>query len=573
MLPAVDRSLDAREVGVPRRLSVAALFVLLTFYGVLFRFLVMIGTSSNWTAITCLFFAAVTVGQMVLFRGNRPRAASIVTGAIICPAILVAAIIDESLTQFTGWRPLASGLDTPAALASALAMLSMIGMLFGYLLGGTLAGVFLVIAKMYPRSVVAQSEPHSAVVGGGDGRTPAFVEVVGRWINPFQPRAPLRGALAALLLPIIFGCCVFPFVPWVLAWQMILFAAGLGTLLAFWTGNLQLSFLWPLALCSVGGLMAAWPAATLLEVSRSKGITGEHLVALRFGSYTLGVVAGLSLSAAAGWIQWLVFRSARERRFGLVPLFGVVVFLVSIGGLAAHRLGAWAQSPRQQLLGKVQADGGTLGWNSLLGGTLSWASLSRKSDDEDFVQLRPLLVNGSAVSLTGRQFTDKSASALNGLHLASLSLIDTSVTDDAFADVHRMSAISVTLNMTDFGDRGLAKLTALPAMPTTLQSLTLNRTQVTDNGLTHLAGCRMLLWLSLAECAITDDGLKNLAAAAPPLQQLILVETDVTDAGLAHLTQMTTLTLLRVGGTKVTRAGVQALQVKLPNCAIIWDDG
>ena len=65
------------------------IFVLLTLYAILFRLLVLIGAEANWTGVICLFFAAVTVGQMVLFHGAKPRAASVIVGAIACPAMLI----------------------------------------------------------------------------------------------------------------------------------------------------------------------------------------------------------------------------------------------------------------------------------------------------------------------------------------------------------------------------------------------------------------------------------------------------------------------------------------------------
>ena len=569
MLDFVDRIRDEAEVGVPRRLSVGALFVLLTFYSVLFRVLVVIGADARWTAITCLFFAAINLGQMVLFRGDRPRAASILVGALVCPAMLVAVVLDESLTQFTGWTPVANGLHRPAAFVSAILTLGMVGSLVGYLFGGMIAGVFYVVQKVRPGSVVARSDVDPAMAAGGDDRGAALLGFVSQWINPLQPGSPLHGAFAAFLLTVTFGCCVSAFVPWAWNSQVILFAAGLGILFALWTGNFQLWIFWPFALGSLGAVLAAWPMAAFVEIPRFRDWIGEPEV-FRLWGRLLGVSFGLTIGAVAGWTQWSICGAARKGRLGFVPYVGFVVALVSIGWLVTNRLEAWAQSPTQQLFGKIQADGGVLGWTSMTGETLRWVVLGEGSGDEDLARLRPLLADGIAVDLRGRSFTNESISLLEGLHMPSLRLFNTSMTDDAFTELHDLSATS--LHMTNVGDRGLAQLTAMPAMQQTLRSLTVNGTKITDAGLKHLAPCRALSELNLADCEISDDGLAILAAAAVPLEQLVLVRTDITDKGLVHLAQIKSLTEVRVNDTRITQAGIAALRMKLPKCTVIWHD-
>jgi hypothetical protein len=49
---------------------------------------------------------------------------------------------------------------------------------------------------------------------------------------------------------------------------------------------------------------------------------------------------------------------------------------------------------------------------------------------------------------------------------------------------------------------------------------------------------------------------------------LVLNETDVTDEGLMHLANSKKLTYLSVSDKKVTRAGAMRLQAELPNCDI-----
>lgn len=68
-----------------------------------------------------------------------------------------------------------------------------------------------------------------------------------------------------------------------------------------------------------------------------------------------------------------------------------------------------------------------------------------------------------------------------------------------------------------------------------------------------------LRWLDLGETAVTDAGLRSLAAMTN-LHRLHLDRTAVTDAGLANLAPLARLELLNLHATKVTDAGLTALQ-------------
>lgn len=65
-------------------------------------------------------------------------------------------------------------------------------------------------------------------------------------------------------------------------------------------------------------------------------------------------------------------------------------------------------------------------------------------------------------------------------------------------------------------------------------------------------------WLGLANTAVTDAGLANVARL-PKLTALHLENTKVGDAGLANLTGLTNLEYLNLYGTQVGDAGVQQL--------------
>lgn len=84
-------------------------------------------------AVVAGFFTSVGVSQAVLFGGKAPRLASCVTGVIY--------FVVSILNPFNvGVRALGVSLD-----ASALIVLSIFGVFFGYCSGACLGGVFLVI--------------------------------------------------------------------------------------------------------------------------------------------------------------------------------------------------------------------------------------------------------------------------------------------------------------------------------------------------------------------------------------------------------------------------------------------
>lgn len=97
--------------------------------------------------------------------------------------------------------------------------------------------------------------------------------------------------------------------------------------------------------------------------------------------------------------------------------------------------------------------------------------------------------------------------------------------------------------------------------------LHLGGTDVTDEGLPHLAGLASLTRLHLERTKVSDAGLANLKDLQN-LAYLNLYQTGISDAGLAHLEGLKGLKNLYLWQTKVTKAGVEKLQKALPDCNI-----
>ena len=587
----LDGVRSERAVGVPRRFSIGTLFILLTLYALLFRALVLLGADQVWTALICLFFAAVTTGQMILFGGAYPRAASLLSGGIACPLMLVGLLADEASMQWSGWEPSNIGNYGPLAYLSVFLLLALLGVCFGYVVGGATAGVFYVIAKCFPKSSIAGFETSR------DGTTtPRFTEALlkyGGWLSPVQPNRPLCGAFAIFVLFAAFGVFLSPFITWLSAWHVIGTAVAIGTFLAVLSGNLQLWFYWPFSFMLIGIAAGAWH----LEVVRHTAICRTHFSPSVLGDMiriTSGLAA-IAFSAIVGWSQWCLLR--REARgFGWRAFVAACIVLVGLNYLVANRLKAWAQSPTQILFSKVFAGGGTVYFSgpwSAVTQRIHGAHLMENCSDEDFLQLLPAMQDSPyGVQLSGEGFTDRSVRAIDGLHLELLWLGSTSITDAAFEGIGDLSATSVMFNDDRIGDATLRRLASLPSMARVVQSLTLDRTLVTDDGLAPLSAFAKLSYLSLNGCKITDAGLEQLSAVPllrdlslqqcpitdealevlaklPRLRSLRLDHTSITDDGLAFLLQSKSLQQVTLEGTRVTRSGVESLK---PRLSVRWRD-
>lgn len=116
--------------GVPSRFGIGTLLVVTTAYGVFLSVLLALNADRRAVVWILIFLSLVGAGQMLLFGSRRPRRASLVAGAIALPILALAS-------------SLVHGGDAPPAIGLICAM--MWGAPAGYLAGGIVAGVFLVM--------------------------------------------------------------------------------------------------------------------------------------------------------------------------------------------------------------------------------------------------------------------------------------------------------------------------------------------------------------------------------------------------------------------------------------------
>ena len=157
--------------------------------------------------------------------------------------------------------------------------------------------------------------------------------------------------------------------------------------------------------------------------------------------------------------------------------------------------------------------------------------------------------------------------------------------DDFFADV-----VVVYGRAEGFGDDDMIRVKEW----TSLRSLDITGSKVTDAGLEHVKGLTNLRFLSLYGTQVTDAGLEHLKsltklealnvsgpqitdAGLAHLKSLtnlksLYANVHLTDAGLEHLKELTSLRRLCFRQGEVSDAGLKKLKQALPNCRLIVTD-
>jgi len=153
---------DTPAADVPRRFGVGILMLLMTLFAVLFSVMRSVGARVETFAIISTMVAAVAIGQILLFGGRYPRAASIWVGACFFPLQVIALFVRMNFEY--GGRSYGSPDDLLALSALLLPFSVALGAAFGYLTGGVVGGVFLILDALAEwrrsrRDAVEAAEP------------------------------------------------------------------------------------------------------------------------------------------------------------------------------------------------------------------------------------------------------------------------------------------------------------------------------------------------------------------------------------------------------------------------------
>jgi hypothetical protein len=545
---ASSRRPSCEPVGVPRRFAVGTLLVIVTMYSVLFALLTSLGASPVVFGIVAIFFTGVGVGQVVFFKGARPRDASYLTGILLCPAMLLAAFLADRLFGFSELSPEHVGIETVPQLLSAMFYLAIVGVPLGYVAGCAAAGVFFVMDRIqrFRRRFGPQADgpsPSSADRVVGEER-PALDERL--WLrlrqtvaglSPRQKGRPVREAVSVFVVVGALLGAAAPFLPW--AWWVHALASVVTALIVTFlrTGGHLCGWKGGLMLLLLGAVGAIGPGVLLSRISL---FPGGHVPDHAF--LVLAVIAGgligLLVSAGLGWARWLLEGSNSTRRRGKATRrVGMITALCVI--LVYGALSLWlfqvSQRPRQRTIALVEG----------LGGVAANWSANWRSGTVNYVDV------------TGTQIRDADVQCLSAFgNLSILKLSDTRISDAGLAHLKCLGALQhLYLERTRITDAGLEHLQGL----TGLKALLLDGTQVTDAGLEHLRGLASLQWLSLHGTQVTDAGLQSLKNLTS-LSYLGLRHTLVTDAGLEYLQVVPSLSSLDLAGTQVTSSGLKHLK-------------
>ena len=159
--PAVLEPLECPAcdvASVPRRFGAGVLLILVTAFAVLFAAMQTVGVPPRLFVIVAVLFLGVMLGQILLFKGKKPRAASLLVGGLLFPLELL--VVDPYVflggAYLWGHPRMFSGLTARllvvCMVGGALVGYVVVGAVLGYMAGCIMAGVFLVQEKLRRRS-------------------------------------------------------------------------------------------------------------------------------------------------------------------------------------------------------------------------------------------------------------------------------------------------------------------------------------------------------------------------------------------------------------------------------------
>ncbi|MBT6460019.1 MAG: adenylate cyclase [Planctomycetaceae bacterium] len=159
--------------------------------------------------------------------------------------------------------------------------------------------------------------------------------------------------------------------------------------------------------------------------------------------------------------------------------------------------------------------------------------------------------------------------------IVDVDLSDRTLSESLITALTKLPELSVLrLRRTSISDEQLGRFITLK-----LRMIDLRNTNITDDGLVHLAKIKSLVDIQLEKSKVTDIGIQRLAglnlksfnanyctsisnrslavlAAMPSMEQIQLDYTKINDTGMAVLTTASRLTRLRIRGVDITGAGL-----------------
>ncbi len=567
MTQELTRKLLAKPTtGVPRRMALGALFVLVSLFCVIFKALTWVGMNPAGILAVAVYCTAIATGQAVLFEGRRPRDASVLVGTIAMPILIcLAGAYAYFMLQLTVLESISL---IPLAGCSLL-----IAPLIGYLVGIFLAGGFL----LFETWATGQTPDSDELVASApvDGRSITLLQQMPAWLrNHPLILAALTYLFPAMLLGflglaesehlatavpstyLIAGIFMLPLIPAILSGVFQLRAINLLLLFpAFFAG------------CAISQQLAG------LHIAESFGTAMKIWVPIS-GSLLIGLIS----LAMLGWIQFFLSRTGNRK--SLFPTWFVcaitlAILATSVGWLWVS-LGAYARSPAEMALKKAAQSDCHLqyAWSRfrmpalppfVIGLSIANTNSLQDVDPSDQRMEDVFSDLDNHVDLSRLQSIwahnappvgDRVVKLADGKRLWNLVLMGTGISDRAFADV-QIATTNLNLSRTNISDVTLDDLTPGPNQPRTLQMLSLADTKITDKGLIHIMAHSSLRALDLSYCDITGEGFVNVPPHASPIA-ITLTRSKLSDEGLVAIFKaFPMISNLDISGTSVTQAGLE----------------
>jgi hypothetical protein len=132
---------DTPATGLPRRFGLSVMLSITTLFAIVFSTLQLYDAQPEVYVILGVLLFGVAVGQMFLFKGAFPRAASVWTGTVLFPIEIVVLAVYLSMTGHMH--------DGGGVIVGIAVISTPVGAFLGYLAGGLTAGVVLLL-EMVP---------------------------------------------------------------------------------------------------------------------------------------------------------------------------------------------------------------------------------------------------------------------------------------------------------------------------------------------------------------------------------------------------------------------------------------
>ena len=220
---------------------------------------------------------------------------------------------------------------------------------------------------------------------------------------------------------------------------------------------------------------------------------------------------------------------------------------------------------------------------------LSYVSVNGPNADDELMSHLSRLPKMKGLVISGCPMTEAALAELAGaqslqrLHLVEL----TSITDVGLTrlSTHALYQLSI-IRTPSFNGRGLSGLTSLVKLSVSgcarfddsslrqlsgfhrLDSLTIEGTSVTNDGMEHLAQFPSLEKLNLAGTAVDDTGLATIVRTCPQLKEISVIDTSITDVGFSQLAELRSLKEVYITSGTASLQAIATFKASRPGVSV-----